>query len=68
MMPTDQTRPAVPPYGRADAIIDGLLIAVPEVLSRKFGFEYRSRSPRAPGPTRSPGPSGPNSASPDPPG
>jgi len=40
MMPTDQTRPAVPPYGRADAIIDGLLIAVPEVLSRKFGFEY----------------------------
>jgi hypothetical protein len=40
MMPTDQTRPAVPPYGRADAIIDGLLVAVPEVLSWKFGFEY----------------------------
>lgn len=40
MMPNDQTpHGVVPPYGRADAITDGLLIAVPDLLTRMFGFE-----------------------------
>ena len=45
MMPTPEdprpTRPpVVPPYTRADAITDGLLIEVPDKLARTFRFSY----------------------------
>jgi hypothetical protein len=41
MMPTNHTHPRceVPPYSRADAITDGLLITIPDLLTRAFGFQ-----------------------------